>query len=147
MGLRYFNVYGPREARKGKVASMIWQLYRQMEAGRRPRIFKHGEQFRDFIYVRDVVEANLKSAEAEASGVYNVCTGKTATFNRIIKVLNTVLGTSHEPEYFDNPYSFYQDETEGEPAAARAALGFEARFSIEEGIRDYLEGKAQLVTR
>ena len=147
VGLRYFNVYGPREAAKGKVASMIWQLYVQMRAGRRPRIFRHGEQFRDFVYVKDVVEANLRAAEAQSSGVYNVCTGKPATFNRVIEVLNGVLQTRHKPDYFDNPYGFYQNQTQGDPSAARTGLKFESRFSIEEGIRDYFEGKSVAVGR
>lgn len=140
MGLRYFNVYGPRESFKGKAASMIWQLSGQMIAGRKPRIFKWGEQFRDFIYVKDVVEANIRALEARESGVVNVCTGKQTTFNRIIEVLNQVLGTDLQPEYFDNPYSFYQDETLGDPALAEKTIGFSAKFSIENGIKDYLAG-------
>ncbi|MBI3297555.1 MAG: ADP-glyceromanno-heptose 6-epimerase [Elusimicrobia bacterium] len=138
VGLRYFNVFGPREAHKGKVSSMIHQLHLQMKAGKRPRVFEHGEQYRDHIYVKDVVAANLKAAEAKASGVYNVCTGKTTTFNRIIEVLNSVLGTRLEPEYFKNPYPFYQNETQGDPAAAREGLGFSAAWAPEDGIRDYL---------
>jgi ADP-L-glycero-D-manno-heptose 6-epimerase len=141
VGLRYFNVYGPGESYKDKAASMIWQLYLQMKAGRRPRLFKHGEQFRDQIYVKDVIEANMKAAEASRSGVYNVCTGKPTTFNRVVEALNRVLGTSFEPDYFDNPYSFYQNQTQGDPSAAKKGLGFEARYGIEEGIRDYLGGK------
>ena len=116
-----------------------------MKSGKRPRIFKYGEQYRDFIYVKDVVRANLKAAEAKASGVYNVCTGKRATFNRIIEVLNEVLGTSLEPDYFDNPYSFYQNETQGNPKAAKKGIGFEAAYSIEDGIKDYLGGKPQVL--
>ncbi len=143
-GLRYFNVYGPGESFKKNAASMIWQLSGQMIAGRSPRIFKWGEQFRDFIFVGDVVAANLKALESRASGCFNVCTGKPATFNRVIEILGEVLGTSLKTEYFDNPYSFYQSETLGDPALASEKLGFSARFSIEEGIRRYLGGgKAQ----
>ena len=57
VGLKFFNVYGPREAHKGAASSMIYQLYRQMRNGQRPRIFHDGEQRRDFIHVEDVVEA------------------------------------------------------------------------------------------
>ena len=145
VGLRYFNVYGPGESYKDKAASMIWQLYGQMKAGKRPRIFKMGEQFRDFIYVKDVVAANLKAAEAKSSGVYNVCTGKKATFNQVIEALNGVLGTNYEPDYFDNPYSFYQNETQGDPAAAKKELGFSAEHDIQSGIKDYLGGKPEPV--
>ena len=145
VGLRYFNVYGPRESFKGTAASMIWQLSRQMLAGKRPRIFKWGEQFRDFVYVRDVVEANSRALEAKDNGVFNVCTGKPATFNRVIEVLNSVLVTDLSPDYFDNPYAFYQNETLGDPAAAVSALGFSARASVEDGIREYLGGARENV--
>lgn len=137
VGLRYFNVYGPRESHKGKAASMVWQLTRQMLAGRRPRIFKYGEQSRDFIYVKDAVAANLKALDATKSGVFNVGTGRDETFNRMIEKLNKVLGTSFEPEYFDNPYPFYQNRTQADMRKARDTLGWEARFSLSEGIADY----------
>lgn len=145
VGLRYFNVYGPREGFKGGARSMILQLHEQMKAGKRPRVFKYGEQFRDFVYVKDVVAANLAAVDAESSGVYNVCTGATVDFNAVIAELNKVLGTSLEPEYFDNPYSFYQNETQGDPAAAAAGLGFTAKFSAADGIRDYFAGKPEPV--
>ncbi len=145
VGLRYFNVYGPGERFKGKSASMIIQLYDQMKAGQRPRIFKEGEQFRDHIYVKDVVSANLAAVEAESSGVYNVCTGRTTDFNTIVDELNKVLGTSLKPDYIENPYSFYQNETQGDPTAAAEAIGFTAKFSSADGIRDYFEGKAEPV--
>ncbi len=54
-----------------------------------------------------------------------------------------MLGTEYKPDYFDNPYDFYQDETLGDPKLAKKAIGFEARYSIEDGIRDYLGGKPE----
>ncbi|MCG2676149.1 ADP-glyceromanno-heptose 6-epimerase [bacterium] len=138
IGLRYFNVYGPREGYKKKAASMIYQLAQQMKASKNPRIFKYGEQSRDFIYVKDVVDATIRAMKAKESGVVNVGTGVVTTFNRVIEILNEVLGTSYEPEYFDNPYSFYQDETRADINRAEELLGFKARYSIEEGIRDYM---------
>ena len=137
VGLRYFNVFGPRESFKGAAASMIWQLSRQMLAGKKPRIFESGEQYRDHIYVKDVVAANLAAAESEASGVFNVCTGKKTDFNEIIAALNDTLGLRLKTEYFKNPYSFYQNETLGDPGEALRALKFRAKYSVPEGIRDY----------
>lgn len=136
-GLRYFNVFGPRESHKDKAASMIWQLSLQMKAGRRPRVFEFGEQYRDFIYVKDVVDANLRAWEKAAPGAYNVCTGRKTDFNAIIAALNDSLGTSLAPEYFKNPYSFYQNETLGDPSKARKAFGFAARWTVEDAIKDY----------
>jgi ADP-L-glycero-D-manno-heptose 6-epimerase len=140
VGLRYFNVFGPREAHKEKYASMIWQLSLQMKAGRRPRVFEFGEQYRDHIYVKDVVEANIKAFEKGAPGVYNCCTGRKTDFNAVIAALNVALGTGLAPEYFKNPYSFYQNETLGDPAKARKAFGFAASWTAERGIQDYIGG-------
>ncbi len=138
VGLRYFNVFGTGEAHKGKFASMIYQLSEQMRAGRRPRIFHDGEQTRDHIYIRDVVDANLKAFESKQSGVVNIGTGKTTSFNRLIEILNEVLGTNLAPDYFDNPYSFYQNSTQADTSLAETLLGFQAKHSVEEGISEYL---------
>jgi ADP-L-glycero-D-manno-heptose 6-epimerase len=141
VGLRYFNVFGPRERFKKAAASMIWQLALQMRAGRRPRIFEFGEQYRDHIYVKDVVQANRLAAAKAPSGVYNVCTGVKTDFNEVIRVLNSVLGAKLKAEYFKNPYHFYQNQTLGDPALAHKAFGFKARFSVADGARDYLGAK------
>ncbi len=139
VGLRYFNVFGPGESFKAKAASMIWQLYLQMKAGKRPRVFEFGDQYRDFIYVKDVVRANLAAEKAKA-GVYNVCTGRKTTFNEIIGALNGVLGSNFEPDYFKNPYSFYQNETLGDPALAEK-MGFKAQYTVPSAVQDYLGGE------
>ncbi len=139
VGLRYFNVYGPREVHKEKAASMVYQLYLQIAQNRNPRIFKWGEQFRDFIYVVDVVEANLKALEYSKSGVFNVGTGTPQTFNRLIEVLNAALGKDLKPEYFDNPHRFYQDETQADTNLSSSELKFNAKYELEGGVRDYIK--------
>ncbi len=121
VGLRYFNVYGPREAHKGMPASMILHLSRQMKEGKRPRIFKHGEQKRDFVYVKDIVQGTLLALEAKESGIYNLGSGKARSFNELIAVLNKSLGTDFEPEYFDNPHAHYQNHTEADLTQCAAA--------------------------
>src|SRR5215813_9156287 len=139
VGLRYFNVYGPREAHKGVPASMVYHLSRQMKAGQRPRIFKHGEQKRDFVYVKDVVEGSLRAFDAQASGIYNLGSGQARSFNELIDVLNECLGTNFQPDYFDNPHAHYQNFTQADLTNARSALGYEPRFPLEEGVRDYMQ--------
>ncbi len=137
-GLRFFNVYGPGEAHKGKFASMIYQLACHMREGRRPRIFKFGEQKRDFVFVDDAVEACLLAAAQEISGIFNVGTGRARSFNDVVAALNRALGTSLEPDYFDNPYAFYQEFTEADLTRTREALGFEPRYGLEEGVAEYM---------
>jgi ADP-L-glycero-D-manno-heptose 6-epimerase len=143
-GVRYFNVYGPREAHKKAAASMIYQLYCQMKAGRRPRVFRAGEQKRDFVYVKDVVAATLAAVNAPSSGVYNVGSGQPFSFNQVIAELNKNLGTQLDPEYFDNPYeSFYQPHTEADLTLAQRDLKYKPHTPAE-GIADYvalLDGK------
>ncbi|WPM32760.1 ADP-glyceromanno-heptose 6-epimerase [Hydrogenobacter sp. T-2] len=139
VGLRYFNVYGPGEHYKGKTASMIYQLYRQMKEGKRPRLFKWGEQKRDFVYIEDVIRANLLAFEGNVSGVFNVATGVPRSFNEIVDTLNRYLGTNYEVEYFDCPYDFYQNFTQADLSKAKEFLGYEPLYGLEEGIREYLE--------
>ncbi|WP_299238808.1 ADP-glyceromanno-heptose 6-epimerase [Sulfurihydrogenibium sp.] len=139
VGVRYFNVYGPREAHKGKFASMIYQLYLQMKQGNRPRIFKWGEQKRDFVYVKDAVDATILAAKAPKSTVYNVGSGEATSFNDVIKYLNQALGTNLEPEYFDCPYDFYQEYTQADMTKIKEELGFVPRYSIQRGIKEYVD--------
>ena len=139
VGFRYFNVYGPGEQYKGKTASMIYQLYRQMKEGKRPRLFKWGEQKRDFVYIEDVIEANLLALEKDVSGIFNIATGEARSFNEIVELLKRYLGTSYEVEYFDCPYDFYQKLTQANISKAERLLGYKPRYRLEEGIRDYLE--------
>ncbi|WP_029522218.1 ADP-glyceromanno-heptose 6-epimerase [Persephonella sp. KM09-Lau-8] len=144
VGVRYFNVYGPGEAHKGKFASMIYQLYLQMKKNKRPRIFKWGEQKRDFVYVRDAVDATILAKEAPQSTVYNVGSGEARSFNEVIALLNKNLGTDFEPEYFDCPYDFYQEFTQADMRKIKEELGFVPKYNLEKGIEEYiaiLEGK------
>lgn len=138
VGLRFFNVFGPRETFKSRAASMIYQLYLQMKEGRRPRIFKYGEQKRDFIYVKDVVEAVLLAPKSKISTVLNIGTGRPTSFNALIASLNEALTTSYEPEYFDNPFDFYQDFTQADMSHTQKTIGFKCKFSTREAILDYV---------
>ena len=138
VGLRYFNVYGPREAHKGVPASMVYHLSRQMKSGQRPRIFKHGEQQRDFVYVKDIVEGSIRALEAERSGIYNLGTGRARSFNELIEVLNQSLGTDFKPEYIENPHAHYQNFTQADLTNVRSGLGYEPKYPLEKGVADYM---------
>jgi ADP-L-glycero-D-manno-heptose 6-epimerase len=138
IGLRYFNVYGPREAHKGVPASMIFHLANQMKAGQRPRIFKHGEQKRDFVYVKDIVQGSISALEATRSGIYNLGYGQARSFNELIDVLNRSLGTDFKPDYIENPHEHYQNYTQADLTNVRGALGYQPQFSLETGVADYM---------
>jgi ADP-L-glycero-D-manno-heptose 6-epimerase len=139
VGLRYSNVYGPGESHKGRLASMIQQLAAQMRAGKRPRIFTAGQQKRDFVYIDDAVQANLKAMQATQSGVFNAGAGRSWSFNELVEELNRALGTQLKPDYFDNPYGFTQDWTETDQTLAKQKLGYEPQFDLRRGIEAYHE--------
>jgi ADP-L-glycero-D-manno-heptose 6-epimerase len=138
VGLRYFNVYGPGEDHKGEFASMIHKLAKQMRAGHRPRVFAAGQQKRDFVFVEDVVSANLLGARAKTSGVYNVGAGGAWSFNEVIRQLSRVLASALTPDYFENPFSFTQDWTEADLTESRKSIGYEPKYDLARGIDAYM---------
>ena len=139
VGLRYFNVYGPREAHKGVPASMVYHLSRQMKAGQRPRIFKQGDQKRDFVYVKDIVEGSIRALEAKQSGIYNLGSGHARSFNELVDVLNRSLGTDFKADYIENPHAHYQNFTQADLTRVRDGLGYEPKYSLETGVADYMK--------
>jgi ADP-L-glycero-D-manno-heptose 6-epimerase len=142
-GLRYFNVYGPRESHKGKMASMVYQLYRQLKASGRARLFKgtdgyaDGEQRRDFIFVDDIVRVNLALAEGPVrNGIFNVGTGQPRSFNDAASIIIARIGAG-EIEYVPFPENLagkYQSFTQAELSALRSAGYLEPFASLEDGI-------------
>jgi len=144
IGLRYFNVFGPGEAHKNekegnKTASMILQLYEQVKAGHHPRLFKYGEQMRDFVYIRDVINANLAALDAPRSGVCNVGSGQARSFNDIVNITAETLAIKTEIEYMDNPHTFYQNHTEADVSDTYALLGWKPEWSLERGMKEYID--------
>jgi ADP-L-glycero-D-manno-heptose 6-epimerase len=139
VGIRYFNVYGPGEYHKGSAASMIYQLYLQMKANKRPRIFKFGEQKRDFIYVKDAARLTVEALNLKKNLIVNVGTGRARSFNDIIAALNKAMGKNLEPDYFDNPFTgLYQDFTEADISLLKKNFTTPPQFSLEQGIQDYV---------
>ena len=138
-GVRYFNVYGPKEAHKGVPASMIWHLSQQIKAGKNPRIFKHGEQMRDFVYVKDAVRLTIAALSAPVNAIFNTGSGTPRSFNDLIQILNQTLGTNRKTEYFDNPYAHYQNHTEADLALAKKHLKYTPEYSLEKGVQDYMQ--------
>ena len=147
IGLRYFNVYGPRESYKGSTASMALQLGRKLLREETPKLFKYGEQKRDFVFIEDVIQANMKAAAASQSGVYNVGGGKARSYNDLLKALCVCLHCSVEPEYIDNPWGFFQNHTQADIAETRRKLDYEPQYSLEEGLRAYAPEIRRLAER
>lgn len=150
VGLRYFNVYGRREFYKGKTASMILQLGLQAIHSGRVRLFEFGEQMRDFVYIDDVVAANVLAMNAQKGGIYNVGFGVSRSFNDIIAILRKELAalSAHKNlaplgdftlEYIKNPYTFFQTHTQADITQTTNDLGYTPAYSLEDGIKDYIQ--------
>ncbi|MGR8933804.1 MAG: ADP-glyceromanno-heptose 6-epimerase [Gammaproteobacteria bacterium] len=147
-GLRYFNVYGPREAHKGSMASVAFHLNKQLQDGDSVRLFEgcdgysDGEQRRDFVYVGDIAALNLWFLDhPEVSGIFNAGTGRSQTFNDVAKAVIGYhgRGTIHYIPFPEHLKGCYQSFTEADLSALRTA-GCELRFkSVEEGVPLYMQ--------
>ena len=148
IGLRYFNVYGPQEFHKGRMASIVFQMYNQVKSTGVIKLFKgsdgydDGEQRRDFIYVADVAKVNLWCWENDlANGVYNCGTGHATSFNEVARAVIEALGEGRI-EYVDFPAELvgkYQSFTQADTKKLLAA-GYDGGFtSIKKAVREYCE--------
>lgn len=148
-GLKFFNVFGPNEYHKGRMASVIFHAYDTIQNTSRVKLFrshnpnyKDGEQIRDFIYVKDVVQiCTWLMQHRPASGLYNTGTGKARTFNDLVKAIFDTLELPTEIEYVDTPIDIrdkYQYFTEANMNKLHAA-GYDAPFyTLEQGVREYV---------
>ena len=139
VGLKFFNVYGPREYYKARTSSMVIQLGHQILDGKVPRLFEGSDQiFRDFIYIDDVVQANIKACNPKQNGTYNVGTSSPRSFQDIADILQTELATDLGTEYIVNPYDSYQMHTQADITTSREYLDFDPITSLEAGIKTYI---------
>ena len=139
VGLRFFNVYGPREYYKANTSSMVIQLGHQILDGNAPRLFNNSNQIlRDFIYIDDVIQANINACAPKQNGNYNIATGIPRNFQEIADILQKELDTNLGTEYFPNPYNDYQMNTQADISSTKKNLGFEPKFSLERGIKAYI---------
>ena len=146
VGLRYFNVYGPNECHKGKMASVVLHADRQLRETGIINLFQgsdgyaDGEQQRDFIYVDDVIAINLWFLESKKNGIYNAGTGRSESFNTLARAVIDFYGKG-EVCYIPFPESLkgsYQSFTQADLSQLHAA-GYQGKFrSVAEGVKDYL---------
>ena len=137
VGLRLANVYGPGEAHKGRMASQVLQIARQMRAGD-PEIFAPGTQSRDFVHVDDATAAAVAAAVTAGPlpPLFNCGTGQGTTFNDLVGLLNAALGLERTPRYVPEPPGYLR-EVVLDVAATRSLLAWRPR-PLAEGIADYL---------
>ena len=118
---------------------MVIQLGHQILDGNSPKLFEGSNKIlRDFIYIEDVVQANIKACKPKKNGIYNVGTSLSRSFQDIADILQKELGTKFGTEYFVNPYDDYQLQTQADISYSIKNLDFKPLFSLESGIRKYI---------
>ena len=149
-GLKFFNVYGPNEYHKGRMASVVFHAYQQIKERGYIRLFrshnpeyKDGGQLRDFIYVKDLLQVcTWLMKKQPANGIYNLGTGKARTFNDLANALFHILKSTGKIEYIDTPEDIRENNqyyTQADMDKLKAA-GYDKEFySLEAGIGDYLK--------
>jgi ADP-L-glycero-D-manno-heptose 6-epimerase len=149
-GMKFFNVYGPNEFHKGRMASVIFHTFLQIQKNGAMKLFrshnpdyKDGEQLRDFVYVKDVLNVLVWMMEQQPkSGIYNLGTGQARTFKDLAAAVFKTLQLPKHIEYIDTPPDIrdkYQYFTEADMAKLKKAGYPAAFFSLENGVADYVK--------
>lgn len=138
--LRYFNVYGPRQDPASEYSAVIPIFVSKMLAGERPTIFGDGQQSRDFVFVSDVVAANLLAADSEKAvgESINIACGRQSTLLDLVAAINSALGTNVEPE-FASPRAGDVRNSMADISKARECLAYEPQVDLAEGLKRSIE--------
>jgi nucleoside-diphosphate-sugar epimerase len=137
VSLRYFNVFGPRQDPSSQYSGVISRFISALLSGERPVIYGDGEQSRDFTYIDNVVEANLKASEsATASGqVINIANGERITLNHLLSELKTLTGKTDVVADYKEPRAGDVKHSLADISRARELLGFEPRVDLATGLQ------------
>jgi ADP-L-glycero-D-manno-heptose 6-epimerase len=139
IGLRYSNVYGSNENHKGKRASMISQIINKIKNKETVQLFKYGEQKRDWVFVQDVVSANILALNHNHSDIFNVGSGQGVSFNEIIQIISHRLNKEISIDYVDCEFlGRYQNNTCVNLQKSKLILGYQPKYNIELGMRELL---------
>ncbi len=139
VGLRYFNVYGPRQDYMGAYVAVIMKMLDRLDRGESPVIFGDGTQAYDFVSVRDCAQANVAAMRADVNDrVYNVCTGQQTSIVEVAQLLIELTGQDVGIEFRPEEMSFVRNRI-GDPANALADLGFVAELDLSDGLRELIE--------
>jgi UDP-glucose 4-epimerase len=139
--LRYFNVYGPRQNPTSALASVIPKFIQRALSGKPPIIFGDGQQTRDFVYVRDVVSANLQAAESDSTGIFNIGTGKGVSLNQLTQSILKLTNRSDIQPVYENEIP---DEIRHSVADISRAqtFGYKPKYTLEEGLKETIGKKS-----
>jgi len=133
VGLRLFSIYGEREEKKGKYANVLTQMIWAKLKGEKFVIYGDGSQTRDLVYVKDAIRAFILAMERDVTGIFNVGSGKSYSFNEMARMVGV------DVEYIENPIKNYVYHTLADTKKAERELGFKTRVSVKEGLKKCIE--------
>jgi ADP-L-glycero-D-manno-heptose 6-epimerase len=149
VGLKFFNVFGPNEYHKGEMASMVFKSFNQVKSFGKIRLFKSndpkfpdGEQKRDFVYVKDVVQIIWKIFNSNVTGIFNIGTGQARSWNELAYAVFRAMGIEPAIEYIDMPkelYDQYQNFTQAKMDKLFSKIGTYEFLSLENAVDDYIK--------
>jgi UDP-glucose 4-epimerase len=132
--LRYFNVYGPKQDPNSEYSAVIPKFIKRLSEGKLPIIFGDGEQTRDFVFVTDVVRANILAAESDATGIFNIGQGQSITINELAELIIRIMNK--------DPGVIYKEARVGDIRHSLADIskaglfGYQPQYDLEQGLRE-----------
>jgi UDP-glucose 4-epimerase len=144
--LRYFNVYGPRQDPASEYAAVVPRFITRALRGESPIIYGDGHQTRDFTYVGDVVEANVRAMKSTAEGAFNIACGHRTDLLTLAETIMAVIGTRLDPLHEPPRPGDIQDSL-ADITAARDAFGFSPQYTVEEGVQETVAWYREIISR
>jgi UDP-glucose 4-epimerase len=138
LSLRYFNVFGPRQDPQSDYAAVIPKFITRILARQRPVIYGDGTQTRDFTYVKDVAEANVKAMESSAEGVYNIAYGQQIDLNSLADLIMSITGIMTTPIY-EPPRPGDIHDSLADSSRARDMFGYNPRYTVKTGLQETIQ--------
>lgn len=141
VGLRYMSIYGPKEESKGYFANLVSQFLWVMKKNQQPVIYGDGKQTRDLTYVKDAVKANMLAMKTKKhlhGEVFNVGSGKSIDLNKLVEVINTLIGRKIKPKYVKIPVKNYIATQFGDLTKINRMLGYKPEYTLERGIAEMI---------
>jgi len=137
ISLRYFNVYGPRQDPHSEYAAVIPRFVSRILKGEPPIIYGDGQQTRDFTFVKDVVNANILAMKSDATGVYNIASGRRISIQELATLITRLTGRDRDVEpVFDKPRKGDVRHSLADISRARADMGYKPEYSLERGLEE-----------
>ncbi|MCD7781679.1 MAG: GDP-mannose 4,6-dehydratase [Methanosphaera sp.] len=133
--LRYFNVFGPRQAASSPYSGVIPKFISALLKDERPIIFGDGQQTRDFIYVKNIAKANITAAHSDATGVYNIAHGKTTSINHLLELICDIMDSEFNPEYRPQQSGDIRDSV-ADITRAQETFNFESEHDFKSELKE-----------